>query len=632
MRNAEYPDGIPDLPPKYNRELLNANRLLDRTVEILIAAHRSPRRTTIGFEGPADRSIPGTAQHMADVSHGSVFATTQFKRLQAAIPKSSMATFANCRFDASSQKYITIWYTNDAAPVLDELNKPEFQCNHPPGTHKAVAGGRDDYGFWLSTDTAHYMPGFCTKIGMALTLARTGDPTPLSRRRQSQTAAGDQKSGAERIALPARPMADTESPPENGRPKYVDPTVTPRKISFTSSPSPPMPPSPIRPMNLGPGIASSPQSYPRQGVRAREVRTSIREAREARARPETIIETDNENDAPYPDGGNAADMEAAVASLVYDSHADDIVSGNSNLTNWIDFVSPVPANAVRVGRGKLMFDATIDQIKSVIDRGGVDDKTHATLLAVQAGFNDSAAQFGLRADSVGAPETYAEAMSRGVPWPAAIDKEFGNHSSNESWHLIDKSAVPRGRRLHKFVWVFKEKRDGTAKARLCVQGCTLEEGVDYDQTFAKPLRHASARGLFAYAARNRCNVRSVDFVAAYLQGEFIDGEVVFCRQPAGSNHIGSDGQPMVCVVTKPIYGIPQAGRRLQRKIFPWCTEVMKLRQLDDSDDCVFVHDDPSGNETFSIGIYVDNMQIVHSAELNENGDAASTPTPSMRSS
>jgi len=31
----------------------------------------------------------------------------------------------------------------------------------------------------------------------------------------------------------------------------------------------------------------------------REVRTSIREAREARARPETIVEIDEENDAPY---------------------------------------------------------------------------------------------------------------------------------------------------------------------------------------------------------------------------------------------------------------------------------------------------------------------------------------------
>ena len=154
VRSAEDPDGLPNLPPKYKRELLNANRLLDRTVEVLIAAHQSPRRTTICFEGPSDRSIPGTAQHMADVSHGSVFATSQFKRLQATIPKSSMATFANCRFDATSQKYITIWYTNDAAPILDELNKPEFQCNHQPGTHQAVAGGRDAYGFWLSTDTA----------------------------------------------------------------------------------------------------------------------------------------------------------------------------------------------------------------------------------------------------------------------------------------------------------------------------------------------------------------------------------------------------------------------------------------------------------------------------------------------
>ena len=171
------------------------------------------------------------------------------------------------------------------------------------------------------------------------------------------------------------------------------------------------------------------------------------------------------------------------------------------------------------------------------------------------------------------------------------------------------------------MWVFKVKRDGTAKARLCVQGCTLEEGIDFDQTFAKPLRHASARGLFAYAARNQCSVRSVDLVAAYLQGEFIDGEVVFCRQPAGSNVIGSDGEPMICMVVKPIYGIPQAGRRLQRKLFPWLKDEMGLRQLDDSDDAVFVWDDPKGDEKFAIGVYVDNLQIVHSAALDENGDA-----------
>ena len=177
-----------------------------------------------------------------------------------------------------------------------------------------------------------------------------------------------------------------------------------------------------------------------------------------------------------------------------------------------------------------------------------------------------------------------------------------------------------GRRLHKFVWVFKEKRDGTAKARLCVQGCSLEAGIDFDQTFAKPLRHTSARGLFAYAARKRSYVRSIDFVAAYLQGDFQDGEVVYCVQPDGSEVMGPDGYPMICKVVKPIYGIPQAGRRLQRKIFPWCTDVLGLRQLDDSDDCVFVYDDPAGLETFAIGIYVDNLQVVHSAALDADGN------------
>ena len=90
----------------------------------------------------------------------------------------------------------------------------------------------------------------------------------------------------------------------------------------------------------------------------------------------------------------------------------------------------------------------------------------------------------------------------------------------------------------------------------------------------------------------------------------------------GKSILGPDGLPYVCCVMKPIYGVPQAGRRLQRKIFPWCTDKMGLKQLDDSDSCCFALDDPAyATETFAVGIYVDNMQIVHSAVIDENGDA-----------
>ena len=148
--------------------------------------------------------------------------------------------------------------------------------------------------------------------------------------------------------------------------------------------------------------------------------------------------------------------------------------------------------------------------------------------AAEAGVAESA-------DSPDAPALFEEAMARGGPWPEAIGKELNHHLENGTWEVIEYSDLPRGRRLHKFVWVFKMKRDGTAKGRLCVQGCTLEAGVDYDQTFSQALCHSSARALFAFAARRGCLVRSYDWVAAYLQGDFIDGEVVYCKMPPGAD-------------------------------------------------------------------------------------------------
>lgn len=166
---------------------------------------------------------------MADVSHGSLFATTQFKRLQKEIPDSSMCTFANCRFDATSQKYITLWYTNDAARVLDTLNGPEYQCNHKPGTHVAVAGGRDSYGFWLSTDTASYLRGLCAKLSMAFTFARTGDPSPLSIRSKKTAIPSTDENN---LHSNSEPSDSTTEAIAIDVPSSASADVTPRRLSF----------------------------------------------------------------------------------------------------------------------------------------------------------------------------------------------------------------------------------------------------------------------------------------------------------------------------------------------------------------------------------------------------------------
>jgi hypothetical protein len=223
----------------------------------------------------------------------------------------------------------------------------------------------------------------------------------------------------------------------------------------------------------------------------------------------------------------------------------------------------------------------------------------------------------LRADSPGAPSNHREAVEAGQIWLDAEAKELGNHARNASWTSVPRSEVPSDRRIHKLIWVYKLKRDGSAKARLCVQGNTLQPGVDFDQTWSSALRYSSARSLFAYAARKGCRVRSVDLVAAYLQGRFVDGEVVYCYLPTGYTELDSNGQPLIARVEKPIYGIQQAGRRLQRMLFAWLV-AQGFHALDDSDPCVFTRVHPDG-EIITIGVYVDNLQIVHSAVLEADG-------------
>ena len=100
----------------------------------------------------------------------------------------------------------------------------------------------------------------------------------------------------------------------------------------------------------------------------------------------------------------------------------------------------------------------------------------------------------------------------------------------------------RSLRLVRLIWVYKVKRSGALKARLCVQGCTQVAGVDYDQTFCATMRSGSLRMLCALAARHQFDMRRWDFVSAYLQGELLEDEVVYCQMPPGYELIGTDGR------------------------------------------------------------------------------------------
>eukprot|EP00965_Chrysotila_dentata_P075984 2511214-Pleurochrysis_carterae.AAC.1 len=157
------------------------------------------------------------------------------------------------------------------------------------------------------------------------------------------------------------------------------------------------------------------------------------------------------------------------------------------------------------------------------------------------------------------PRTRKQAMAEDrVGWGSAERAEIANHQNNKSWTTIDRSEVPAGRSLVRLIWVYKRKRNGTMKARLCVQGCAQVPGVDFDQTFCATMRPTSLRALAAIANSSQMKMRRWDFVAAYLQGSLERNEVVYCHAPPGYATLGADGRPRVCRIDKPVYGMAQA--------------------------------------------------------------------------
>ena len=212
------------------------------------------------------------------------------------------------------------------------------------------------------------------------------------------------------------------------------------------------------------------------------------------------------------------------------------------------------------------------------------------------------------------PHGHAQAMKlNGDVWWASELKELDAHRRNGSWILADRTnrqLVPADANIVNLLWVYKWKLDGSAKSRLCVDGSGQRYGIDFDQTHASTIRTSTLRCFAGIQSALKLRSRRKDLVSAYLQGDLEPGEVLYARMPPGHELIGADGKPRVCIIQKPIYGMKQAGRRLQRKLFPWLRSWGGgiLEQLY-SDSCVFVGRD--GDDILLIGIFVDDATILY---------------------
>ncbi|GKE32964.1 putative ribonuclease H-like domain-containing protein, partial [Tanacetum coccineum] len=99
------------------------------------------------------------------------------------------------------------------------------------------------------------------------------------------------------------------------------------------------------------------------------------------------------------------------------------------------------------------------------------------------------------------PKKVIQAL-KDLSWIEAMQEELLQFKLQQVWTLGD---LPYGKRAIGTKWVYRNKKDERGivirnKVRLVAQGCTQEEGIDYDEVFAPVARIEAIRLFLAYAS------------------------------------------------------------------------------------------------------------------------------------
>ena len=99
--------------------------------------------------------------------------------------------------------------------------------------------------------------------------------------------------------------------------------------------------------------------------------------------------------------------------------------------------------------------------------------------------------------------------------------------------------------------------------------------------------------------------RKVDFITAFLNGEIEKGYEIWMKAPEGYNTNG-----LYLRLLKGLYGLKQAARLWMYKLHAWLLKLGFTQSY--QDPCIYIRINTETGETFVIGVFVDDLQLLHS--------------------
>ena len=203
------------------------------------------------------------------------------------------------------------------------------------------------------------------------------------------------------------------------------------------------------------------------------------------------------------------------------------------------------------------------------------------------------------------PMTVRDAMSGSLAkyWYAGMIKEVNSMVSQDTWQ---ETVRPPNQKVIKGRWVFQYRFDNDHflvefKSRWVIKGYSQTQGVDYDETYAPVARIQSMRLLICVAVIGHLMLRQLDIKTAFLNSPM--ETICYMEMPDGFEKKNEDGEILVCLLLKALYGLHEAAR-LWYKNYRDTQKKIGWNRCN-SDPCLcWIYDKKSGTRAIS-GMHVD---------------------------
>jgi hypothetical protein len=185
---------------------------------------------------------------------------------------------------------------------------------------------------------------------------------------------------------------------------------------------------------------------------------------------------------------------------------------------------------------------------------------------------------------------YRQAMGSGdaEEWTKAVKDEYQKFERFKVFKVVKRSELPAGAKVLSTTWAMKKKTNGKRRARLNARGYEQLEGSHFfADSISSPVSNPiTIKTILTLLASNPdWKAKVIDIEGAFLQGEFTNGEQMYCDVPDGMERFYGARSDVVLLMQVPLYGTKQASNCFYKKLNKETTTKGYSRSK--ADPCLF---------------------------------------------